>query len=199
MSSYYQHFNAHQQHTTPSNVQNGSVHNRNSRRNTRLPQNAAQANKQYQKIVKREEEAAAVISYRRLFEYARSFDLEDDAEFCPNLLTEEDMVSINGSASDRSSLASGSPTNSPQSTQVSVNLSPDTNFSLNSNSHPFISSGFNVSALKIHQPSATRIGRNAIPIVNPNDGGLMSSPPSSVSPARMQQHQQQTRVPIRFY
>ncbi|QSZ36330.1 hypothetical protein DSL72_007456 [Monilinia vaccinii-corymbosi] len=194
MSSYYQHFNAHQQHTTSSNAQNGSVHNR-SRRNARLPQN--KQNNQYQKIVKREEELAAVLSYRRQFEYARSFDLEDDAEFCPNLLTEEDMVSINGSGSDRSSLASGSPTSSPQSTQVSVNLSPDTHFSLNSNPHPFVQSGF-ASQLKIHQPSATRIGRNAIPIVNPNDGGLMSSPPSSVSPARMQQHQQ-TRVPLRFY
>ncbi|KAI9650644.1 hypothetical protein NHQ30_000664 [Ciborinia camelliae] len=196
MSSYYHNFNAHQQHATPTNAQNGNVHNR-SRRNARLPQN--NHNKQFQKIVKREEEAAAVISYRQQFEYARSFDLEDDAEFCPNLLTEEESVSINGSGSDRSSLASGSPTNSPQSMQVSVNLSPDTNFSLNSNSHPFVQSGFNVSALKIHQPSATRIGRNAIPIVNPNDGGLMSSPPTSVSPARMQQHQQQTRVPIRFY
>lgn len=196
MSSYYQPFNAHQQHNTHSNAQNGSVH-RGSRRNNRggIPPNVA--NKQYQKIVKREEEAALVISYRRQFECARSFDLEDDAEFCPNLLTEEDMVSINGSGSDRSSLASGSPTNSPQSTQVSVNLSPDTSFSLTPNSHPFVQSGFNVSALKIHQPSATRIGRNAIPIVNPNDGGLMPSPPSSVSPARMQQHQ--TARPIRFY
>lgn len=195
-SSFYQHFNAHQQHTTPSNGQNGAVHNR-SRRNTRLPQN--KQNHQYQKIVKREEDALAVLNYRRQFEYARSFDLEDDAEFCPNLLTEEDVMSIAGSASDRSSLASGSPTSSPQSTQVSINLSPDTNFSLNSNPHPFIQSGYNV-ALKIHQPSATRIGRNAIPIVNPNDGGLMGSPPSSVSPARMQQHQQQTRAPaIRFY
>ncbi|KAA8565566.1 hypothetical protein EYC84_009420 [Monilinia fructicola] len=191
MSSYYQHFSAHQQHTTPTNAQNGTVHNR-SRRNARLPQN--KQNHQYHKIVKREEELAAVLSYRRQFEYARSFDLEDDAEFCPNLLTEEDMVSINGSGSDRSSLASGSPTSSPQSTQVS----PDTNFSLNSSSHPFAQAAY-ASQLKIHQPSATRIGRNAIPIVNPNDGGLMSSPPSSVSPARMQQHQQQTRVPLRFY
>ncbi|KAF7950065.1 hypothetical protein EAE96_007366 [Botrytis aclada] len=197
MSSYYQHFNAHQQHTIPSSAQNGAVHNRRNR-NTRQPPNSIQQSKQHQKIAKREEEAAVLMSYRRTFEYARSFDLEDDAEFCPNLLTEEDMVSING-GSDRSSLASGSPTNSPPSTQVSINLSPDTNFSLNSNSHSFIQSGFNVSALKIHQPSATRIGRNAIPIVNPNDGGLMSSPPTSVSPARMQQHQQSTRVPVRFY
>ncbi|ESZ96759.1 hypothetical protein SBOR_2903 [Sclerotinia borealis F-4128] len=191
MSSYYQHFNAHQQHTAPSNVQSGTVHNR-SRRNARLPQNNHNRN---QKGVKREEEAAAVIIYRRTFEYARSFDLEDDAEFCPNILTEEDMVSMNGSGSDRSSLASGSPSSSPPTTVVS----PATNFAFNSNSHPFIHSGFNISPLKIHQPSATRIGRNAIPIVNPNDGGLMSSPPTSVSPTRMQQHQQQARAPVRFY
>jgi hypothetical protein len=184
-SSYYHNFNAHQ-HATATNAHPGTVHNR-SRRNARLPQNNHN-NKQYNKIAKREEEAATIVNYRQRFDLARSFDLEDDAEFCPNLLTESDMVSINSSSSDRSSLSSGSPSSSPQSTQV--NLSPSANFSLNSNSHPFVHSGFNVSTLKLHQPAATRM-RNAIPIVNPNDGAL-SSPPASVSPSRMHQHQQQS-------
>jgi len=184
-SSYYHNFNAHQ-HATPTNAHPGTVHNR-SRRNARLPQNNHN-NKQYNKIAKREEEAATIVNYRQRFDLARSFDLEDDAEFCPNLLTESDMVSINSSSSDRSSLSSGSPSSSPQSTQV--NLSPSANFSLNSNSHPFVHSSFNVSTLKLHQPAATRM-RNAIPIVNPNDGAL-SSPPASVSPSRMHQHQQQS-------
>lgn len=39
--------------------------------------------------------------------------------------------------------------------------------------------------MKLHQPAATR-ARNAIPIINPATGISMSSPPPSVSPARMQ-------------
>jgi hypothetical protein len=133
--------------------------------------------------VRKDEEAVAVLNFRQRFEAGRSFDLDDDLEFCPNLLTETDMVSIHSSSSDRSSLSSGSPESSPQSHQVT----PDARFSLNSSSLPYVPAyQSQPAALKMHQPAATRI-RNAIPIVNPSTGIRMSSPPHSVSPARMQQ------------
>lgn len=40
-------------------------------------------------------ESVSVSNFRSKFEIVRSFDLEDDMEFCPNLLTESD-VSVNG-------------------------------------------------------------------------------------------------------
>ncbi|RDL37346.1 Uncharacterized protein BP5553_04779 [Venustampulla echinocandica] len=182
MSSFY-HYNAHQ-HPTSANGQSAQPahHNGRGRRAPRLSQHA-HAHKQF-RSVRKEEEAVAVINFRQRFEPARSFDLDDDLEFCPNLLTETDMMSIHSSSSDRSSLSSGSPESSPQSHQVS----PDTAFSLNSNSNPYIPTSYQTqpAALKLHQPAATRI-RNAIPIVNPSTGISMSSPPQSVSPARMQQ------------
>lgn len=36
-------------------------------------------------------EAPAVTAFRARFEAGRSFDLDDDLEFCPNLLTDEDV------------------------------------------------------------------------------------------------------------
>jgi hypothetical protein len=127
-------------------------------------------------------ETASLTAFRTKFETSRSFDLEDDMEFCPNLLTEIDLVSIS-SSSERSSLASNSPESSP--TQQPQTITPG--FSLNSTSPAFIPPSFHhQSSLKLHQPSATR-GRNAIPIINPATGITMSSPPHSVSPGRMQQ------------
>jgi hypothetical protein len=181
MSSFY-HYNAHQ-HPVAANAQTApsSHHSGRGRRAPRLSQNS---HKQF-RSVRKDEEAAVVINFRQRFEAGRSFDLDDDLEFCPNLLTESDMVSIHSSGSDRSSLSSGSPESSPQSHQVA----PDTGFSLNSNSNPYIPSyQAQHQTLKLHQPAATRI-RNAIPIVNPSTGIRMSSPShsQSVSPARLQQ------------
>jgi len=180
MSSYY-HYNAHQHPTTANPPSASSTHH--SGRGRRAPRLSQNAHKQF-RSVRKEEEAAVVTSFRQRFEAGRSFDLDDDLEFCPNLLTEVDMVSIHSSSSDRSSLSSGSPESSPQSHQVA----PDSGFSLNSNSNPYVPSGFQSQAtnLKLHQPAATRI-RNAIPIVNPRTGISMTSPPQSISPARMQQ------------
>lgn len=175
--SFYNHFNAHG-HPTPSNAQSGSSshHSGRGRRAPRLSQNS---HKQYRNV-RKDEEAIAVTNFRQRFEAGRSFDLDDDLEFCPNLLTESDMVSIHSSSSDRSSLSSGSPESSPQSHQVS----PDSHFTLNSNSSPYVPSYHSQpTTLKLHQPAATRV-RNAIPIVNPNS---LSSPPQSVSPARQMQ------------
>jgi len=179
MSSYY-HYNAHQPPTAANPSSASSHHSGRGRRAPRLSQNS---HKQF-RSVRKEEEAVAVTNFRQRFEAGRSFDMDDDLEFCPNLVDEadRDMFSINSSASDRSSLSSGSPEHSPQSHQVT----PDT-FSLNSNSNPYIPSYHSQpTTLKLHQPAATRI-RNAIPIVNPSTGIRMSSPPQSVSPARMQQ------------
>ena len=36
-------------------------------------------------------EVPAVTAFRARFEAGRSFDLDDDLEFCPNLLTEDDV------------------------------------------------------------------------------------------------------------
>jgi hypothetical protein len=39
-------------------------------------------------------EVASVNAFRNRFEAGRSFDLEDDLEFCPGLLTENDVSSL---------------------------------------------------------------------------------------------------------
>ncbi|EAS34943.3 uncharacterized protein CIMG_00297 [Coccidioides immitis RS] len=132
-------------------------------------------------------EAPAITAFRARFEAGRSFDLDDDLEFCPGLLTEDDLQSIASSVSDRSSLASASPDSSPLQHQIqptqqvapAISLSPASINSYNSNS-------FN--QMKIHQPSAVRT-RNAIPIVNPSTGMRVSSPPSTISPGMMQSDQ----------
>ncbi|KAG5292208.1 hypothetical protein I7I48_04234 [Histoplasma ohiense] len=128
-------------------------------------------------------EAPAITAFRARFEAGRSFDLDDDLEFCPGLLTEDDLQSIHSYASDRSSLASISPDSSPLQHQIqpaqqvtpSISLSPA---SL-TNSSAFSSFGNNnLNQMKLHQPSAVR-ARNAIPIVNPSTGMRVSSPPGS--------------------
>ncbi|MCJ1283322.1 hypothetical protein MMC26_002650 [Xylographa opegraphella] len=137
-------------------------------------------------------EAPTVSIFRARFEAGRSFDLDDDLEFCPGLLTEDDIMSIHSSASDRSSLSSGSPDASPLQHQIQPTQQVTPNFSLSSASnntyHP--ATGFqsnnNHLQMKLHQPSALR-SRNAIPIVNPSTGMRVASPPLSISPARMQQ------------
>lgn len=178
MSSFYN-YNTHH-HPVSANAQQSASSQHHSGRGRRAPRVSQNSHKQF-RSVRKEEEAVALTNFRIRFEAQRSFDLDDDLEFCPNLLTESDHISINSSSSDRSSLSSGSPESSPQSHQVA----PDTGFSLNSNSHPYVPSSYQnqPTPLKLHQPAATRI-RNAIPIVNPLTG-VRSSPPQSVSPARM--------------
>jgi hypothetical protein len=187
MSSYY--YNGH--HPTAANASAPS-HNHHSGRSRRAPRLSAasqNAHKQFRGVRSMREltDTKASDEYRKYFELARSFDAEDDNEFCPNLMSESDTASLHSSTSDRSSLSSGSPESSP--TQQPQQVTPS--FSLNSASNPYIPSGYSMSNssssnLKLHQPAATRV-RNAIPIVNPSTGISMSSPPPSVSPARMQQ------------
>jgi len=188
MSSYY-HYNTHQ-HPTSANGPSTSSHSHHGGRSRRAPRLSTSQNphKQFRGVRSMKEltDTASVTTFRQKFEAGRSFDLDDDMEFCPALLTENDLVSIHSSSSDRSSLSSGSPESSP--TQQAQQVAPT--FSLNSASNPYIPASYqnqqSSSNLKIHQPAATRI-RNAIPIVNPSTGISMSSPPPSVSPARMQQ------------
>jgi hypothetical protein len=200
MAGYYQ-------FTPQLGLMSASTHNHHGGRNRRAPRLSVSQNAQRQfrgvRSMKELNEAQAVATFRSKFETSRSFDLEDDMEFCPGLLTDSDVsspgdspasspsmsltrpqyVSIS-SSSERSSLASNSPDSSP--TQQPQTITPG--FSLNSTSPAFIPPSYHNqhSGLKLHQPAATR-GRNAIPIINPATGITMSSPPQSVSPGRMQQ------------
>ncbi|KAF1953302.1 hypothetical protein CC80DRAFT_144939 [Byssothecium circinans] len=161
-------------------------------------------------------EPPTLIAFRRDFEAARSFDFEDDELFCPfHLLTEDDVSqmtlplphrdichsalssqhalthdeqlhSIHSSGSDRSSLSSGSPEQSPLQHQ----LQPTPSFVLSSAPNPYTPANFqsnNSSQPKLHQPLAQRT-RNAIPIVDPSTRAV-ASPPPSVSPNRQMQQQ----------
>lgn len=163
-------------------------------------------------------ESPPVSAFRARFEAGRSFDLDDDLEFCPGLLTEDDvsscltvtphphialhdqeantddalqLQSIHSSSSD-GSLSSGSPQSSPLQQQIQPQPQITPSFSLSSASHNSYnpSTGFQSNndhhQLKLHQPAALRT-RNAIPIVNPSTGMRVPSPPSSISPAMMQQ------------
>lgn len=206
MSSYYG-YNAHAAH-----VASVSHNHHSGGRNRRTPRLTVSQNSQRQfrgvRSMKELNETAALSAFRTRFEAGRSFDLEDDLEFCPGLLTDSDVSSpsrsgasspsslrslsdsprqqlVSISASERSSLASNSPESSP--TQQPQTVAPA--FSLNSSSPPFVPPSFQSqpSSFKLHQPSAAR-GRNAIPIVNPATGISMPSPPVSLSPGRMQQN-----------
>ncbi|KAI1636779.1 hypothetical protein F4809DRAFT_366165 [Biscogniauxia mediterranea] len=184
MSSYYNY--GHHQPTAPAPT---VPHNHHGGRNRRAPRLSVSQNshKQFRGVrsMKELSESVSVSAFRSQFEASRSFDLEDDMEFCPKLLTESDIVSISSGSSDRSSLSSNSPNASPTQHPQQV----ASTFSLNSTSPAFVPPTFQThhhSSLKLHQPAATR-ARNAIPIINPANGLTMSSPPQSVSPARMHQ------------
>ncbi|KAK9778761.1 hypothetical protein SCAR479_04384 [Seiridium cardinale] len=204
MSSYYQY--NHQ----PTAAAPSVSHNHHGGRNRRAPRLSVSQNSHRQfrgvRSMKELTESAAVSNFRTQFECSRSFDLDDDMEFCPKLLTESDVsgqptsaspiiqslpdsslgcvFTTFVSASDRSSLSSNSPHSSPTQHPQQV----ASTFSLNSTSPAFIPPTYHTqhSTLKLHQPAATRT-RNAIPIINPANGLTLSSPPQSVSPSRMQQ------------
>ena len=94
------------------------------------------------------------------------------------------LQSIHSSGSDRSSLSSGSPEQSPLQHQ----LQPTPSFVLSTAPNPYTPSTFQQnSQTKLHQPLAQRT-RNAIPIVDPSTRAV-ASPPPSVSPNRQMQQQ----------
>jgi len=168
------------------------THHGRSRRAPRV--SAQQNNKQFRQVRTPKEfsvEPPTTLAFRRDFEAARSFDIEDDEMFCPfHLLTEDDLQSIHSSGSDRSSLSSGSPEQSPLQHQ----LQPTPSFILSSAPNPYTPTPFqanNPSQTKLHQPLAQRT-RNAIPIVDPSTRNI-ASPPPSVSPNRQMQQQFMSR------
>ncbi|KAF2842138.1 hypothetical protein M501DRAFT_1013499 [Patellaria atrata CBS 101060] len=177
----------------PSHVNSHSHNNHHGGRSRRAPRLSGSHNNHKQnykpaRSPKEVVEVVAMTSTRRDFDAARAFDLEDDELFCPfHLLTEDDLQSIHSSASDRSSLSSGSPEHSPLQHQ----LQPTPNFVLSSASST-TSFGSSFSQTKLHQPLAQRT-RNAIPIVDPSTRAI-ASPPPSVSPAR----QIQSFIPRRW-
>ncbi|KAF2761800.1 hypothetical protein EJ05DRAFT_522008 [Pseudovirgaria hyperparasitica] len=185
MASYYYGAQSHSSH-----MHGHSSHNHHGGRSRRAPRlSAANNHKQFRAVRSPKEvvETVNIISFRRDFEAARSFDLEDDELFCPfHLLTEDDLQSIHSSGSDRSSLSSGSPASSPLQHQ----LQPTPTFVLSASSNntytPPSYQSQPSSQPNIHQPLAQRT-RNAIPIVNPSTR-TVASPPPSVSPARQMQY-----------
>lgn len=191
MSAYYYG----PQHHHPSSVlSHSSSQNHHGSRSRRAPRLSASQNTHRQfrgvRSMKELTESPPISAFRVRFEAGRSFDLDDDLEFCPGLLTEDDLQSIHSSSSD-GSISSGSPQSSPLQQQIqpqqqvtpSFSLPPTSNNSYNSSN---FQSNNNQHQLKLHQPAALRT-RNAIPIVNPSTGMRVPSPPSSISPAMMQQ------------
>ena len=218
MSTFFYggHGQQHLQHQTQNHHSLAQSHNHhNSRR--RAPRLSASQNSQRQfrgaKAMKESNiEPPSVTAFRARFEAGRSFDLEDDELYCPNLLTfdevnhrqsEPDITtlgsfgadlpfqrqSIHSASSDRSSLSSGSPNSSPLQQQVQPqHVTPALSLSSAATSAYMSPPTFTTTheSLKLHQPSAVRT-RNAIPIVNPSTGMRVPSPPSSISPGMMQQ------------
>ncbi len=174
----------HSHHAAPSHNHHGR-----SRRAPR-PSASQNSNRQYRArpVKDLNTEAPSITAFRVRFEAGRSFDLDDDLEFCPNLLTDDDRLSIHSGSSDRSSLSSGSPDASPVQHQIQPQQQVAPSISLSSTASSFVSPSLAMMNhhMKIHQPSAVRT-RNAIPIVNPSTGMRIASPPSSISPGMMQQ------------
>jgi hypothetical protein len=200
MSAFF--YPGHQQHHHSANMHHPQPHSHGrSRRAPRLP---ASHNRHYRQQKPQKEVVApenpSLAAFRARFEAGRSFDLDDDLEFCPNLLTFDEVclgdldssaISSNtsqkqsvSSGSDRSSLSSGSPESSPLQHQIQPDqITPA--LSLSAATTAYVSPSFN-NTLKVHQPSAIRSGTKAIPIVNPSTGNRIASPPSSISPGMMQ-------------
>jgi len=183
MSSFYYGAPHHPTHL------NAHSHNHHGGRSRRAPRISAAHNAHSKfrptRSPKEVVESAHIVAFRRDFEIARSFDIEDDEIFCPfHLLTEDDLQSIHSSGSDRSSLSSGSPESSPLQQQIQ----PTPSFVISSSASSY--NGYQHNATKLHQPLAQRT-RNAIPIVDPTTRAIASpaSPPPSVSPARQMQQQ----------
>ncbi|KAL2011167.1 hypothetical protein VTN00DRAFT_3885 [Thermoascus crustaceus] len=197
MSTYFYAHHQQQQHqqhhAAAASHMASAANNHHGGRSRRGPRMASQnSQRQFRGVKSMRElaEAPTVTAFRARFEAGRSFDLDDDLEFCPSLLTEDDLHSIHSSGSDRSSLSSGSPDSSPLQHQIqpaqqvtpSISLSP-----VSTNS--YIPSGINnLNQMTFQQPTAVRT-RKVIPIVNPHTGVTLSSPPTSISPGVMQNGQ----------
>ena len=90
MSFTTYHFNQQPTATGP-NVHQQNHHGRNRRQPRLSVSQTSQRQFRGVKSMKELTETATVTSFRTQFEASRSFDLEDDMEFCPKLLTESDV------------------------------------------------------------------------------------------------------------
>ncbi|KAI5795558.1 hypothetical protein EDC01DRAFT_55533 [Geopyxis carbonaria] len=156
-------------------------------RSRRNPHRPSSSLKSFQMIRQREEltDSPAVPTFIEKFEAGRSFDVEDDFAFIPELCTEEERILMD-SGSDRSSTSSGSPQSSPLQHQVQP-TSAYPHAATYSNIYP------NQMLKYQNPPSIQSRSRNAIPIVNPNTGMRVASPPLS-SPGRLVSHSQSRRA-----
>lgn len=188
MSAFFYSGHQQQQHHHPQSMHHNPQPHNHHGRSRRAPRLPASHNRHYRQQKPQKEviapENPSITAFRARFEAGRSFDLDDDLEFCPNLLTYDEKQSVS-SGSDRSSLSSGSPESSPLQHQIQPDhITPA--LSLSAATSAYVSASFNNNTLKVHQPSAIRSVTKAIPIVNPSTGNRIASPPSSVSPGMMQ-------------
>ncbi|KAJ5945606.1 hypothetical protein N7454_002445 [Penicillium verhagenii] len=161
-------------------------------RSRRAPKMAAQnAQRQFRGVKSMRElaEAPAVTAFRARFEAGRSFDLDDDLEFCPNLLTDEDCFSVAlhplrwfRSFFPVQRLSRYFPLQHQiqpvQQVTPAISLSP-------ASANSYVHGVANPNHLNYQQQPANRT-RKVIPIINPTTGMSLASPPSSISPAMMQ-------------
>lgn len=195
MSNYFYGAQQQQQHHHTQNPHPMAVNNHHgrSRRALRISSNQT-GNRQYRhqqkNMMTREPivtEPPSITAFRARFEAGRSFDLDDDLEFCPSLLSFDERQSVTSGSSDRSSLSSISPESSPLQQQIQPQVAPALSIPNAAASYISPPTTFANNTLKIHQPAAIRSRNNAIPIVNPSTGNRIASPPSSISPGMMQQ------------
>ena len=94
MSGYY-YQPQHHQPSASSSYSSSSSHNHHTGRSRRAPRLSGSQNSQRQfrgvRSMKELTESQPVSASRARFEAGRSFDLDDDLEFCPGLLTEDDV------------------------------------------------------------------------------------------------------------
>jgi DUF1365 family protein len=92
MSQFFSYGGQHQQQHL-----NAHTHNHHGGRSRRAPRVAAQHQRQIRQVRTPKEfnvEPPTMLAFKRDFEAARSFDIEDDEMFCPFHLLTEDDVSI---------------------------------------------------------------------------------------------------------
>jgi len=129
------------------------------------------------------QQSRTLLTARYRYEAARSFDLDDDLEFCPALLSDEEIQSASSSI-DGSSLSSGSPNGSPLQQQIQPS---SVSSSYSYSSHPSYGNPLNSFPLQGKMQHSQR-SLKAIPIVNPNTGMRVSSPPMMSQSAQRSGH-----------
>jgi hypothetical protein len=131
--------------------------------------------------------ARSLAAFRARYEAGRSFDLDDDLDFCPaGLLNDDELQTFSSNSSDRSSVSSGSPDASPLQHQVQPS------YTMATPAYPAVPVYYQQQSQTLkYQTNSNRI-RNAIPIVNPTTGLRVSSPPLA-SPGRLSTTSTSTR------